>query len=438
MKPSARIEAIIEVLSSEHRSRVPLDRVVGDYVRPRRYIGSKDRKAIVERIYDMTRAHARIGWWLANKTKAEDTARTRVLVWLVMAEQCDEKYILSLYDGSSHSPAPLSEDESAALEALLKNQNHGLVHPDMPDMVRLECPPEYEQRLRDVYGDQFDAEMSAMIDGAHLDMFVNTMAVTRENVIASMEKHGHEVVETPYSPYGLRALEKLHLSKTKPFIKGWIAIQDEGSQLIPVICDARPGMQVLDYCAGAGGKSLGLAINMQGKGRLVAMDTDSRRLAKAKPRFRRAGLGDNIEMRSLEDEKNRKWLRRQKESFDVVLADVPCTGSGTWRRNPDSRWTVYGPPLEELIVTQREILSRIEKVVKPGGRLVYATCSILPDENEQQVAWFLKEYPDFTLKPVKEAWPEDLECKIEGDVMRLSPLRYNTDGFFAAVFERKE
>jgi 16S rRNA (cytosine967-C5)-methyltransferase len=182
--------------------------------------------------------------------------------------------------------------------------------------------------------------------------------------------------------------------------KGWVEIQDEGSQLIAYVCGVKPGMQVLDYCAGGGGKTLALAAAMQRKGRIVAMDTDARRLEKGKLRFKKAGISDIIEVRPLSDDRHRKWLKRQKGTFDIVLLDVPCSGSGTWRRNPDARWRSYGPSVEELLPVQAEILDKTVAVVKEGGRLVYATCSLLPEENEKQVEAFLVRHPEFEVEPL--------------------------------------
>jgi 16S rRNA (cytosine967-C5)-methyltransferase len=178
---------------------------------------------------------------------------------------------------------------------------------------------------------------------------------------------------------------------------------------------------------------MALAAAMKNKGRIVAMDIEANRLEKARPRFRRAGVHDIIETRALGDEKNRKWLRRQKETFDAVLVDVPCSGTGTWRRNPDTRWRAYGPALDALLLTQAEILEKVAKAVKPGGRLVYATCSLLPAENEEQVGKFLAAHPEFEALPVDEK----LRGAAGGPYMHLSPLRHNTDGFFAAVLIRK-
>ncbi len=177
---------------------------------------------------------------------------------------------------------------------------------------------------------------------------------------------------------------------------------------------------------------------MGNKGRIVAMDTEESRLQKGKLRFRKAGVADIIEVRPLSDDRHRKWLRRQKGTFDSVLVDVPCTGTGTWRRNPDMRWRVYGPSLEELVEIQSGILEKVAHTVKPGGRLVYATCSLLPEENEKQIAAFLEKNPEFKVMPLSKAWEgAGAPVPCEGDFMRLTPLRHNTDGFFAAVMERR-
>ncbi len=218
-----------------------------------------------------------------------------------------------------------------------------------------------------------------------------------------------------------------------------IEIQDEGSQLLGLICNAKPGMQVLDYCAGGGGKTLALAAAMGGKGRIVAINIEERRLANAKPRLTKADV-HNVELRPLSDDKHRKWLRRQKDKFDIVLVDAPCSSSGTWRRNPDLRWHHYGPKHEEIENIQRDILSRVWQNVKIGGRLVYATCSLFGKENENQVEQFLAENQNFKIVPAPQAWSEmDVaqECPVTGDYLRLSPLRQQTDGFFAAILERQ-
>lgn len=422
MKPSARIQACIDILEIIGKSKIPMDSTIGDYMRSRRYIGSKDRADIVEQLYTIMRHYARIYWWL-ERTQTADSPRHFVLAYLVLGRGLSESRLKELFDGDKFAPPELTEQEWAFFE---KIKGQMIEHPDIPEAVRVECPPVYEQSLREYFGADFATELRAMIPPAALDVRVNTFLAPRDKVRESLHEDRVEMSDTPYSPWGLRAKGKAFLSKTKAFHKGWIDIQDEGSQLIAWVCGVKPGMQVLDYCAGAGGKTLALASAMERKGRIVAMDTDERRLEKGKLRFRKAKVSDIIEVRPLSDERHRKWLRRQKESFDVVLLDVPCTGTGTWRRNPDMRWSQYGPGLEELVKVQAEILDKVAGCVKKGGRLVYATCSLLPEENERQVEMFLQKRPEFSVKP-----PENEN--LGASYMRLTPLRHQTDGFFAAV-----
>ncbi len=429
MKPQARIQATIDILERiKANTRIPMDGVVGDYMRQRRYIGSKDRSNVAERVYEIARAHARLGWWL-EQSKIDDTPRNRTIAYIALCEKADQKRICGLFDGSKYAPEPLND----GAEKLTKNLiGKDLEHKDMPLAVRVECPPLYEEKLKTYFGKDFEEEMRAIIPGATLDMRVNTFLCDPEKAKNYLEADGVVTDTTPFSPIGLRARDKTYISRTKAWGKGWIEIQDEGSQLIAHICNAQPGMQVLDFCAGAGGKTLALAAAMKRKGRIVAMDLDERRLKKGKDRYKKAQVADIIETRALSEDRQRKWLKRQKEKFDIVLLDVPCTGTGTWRRNPDMRWTVYGPALEELTEIQAEILERAHKAVKPGGKLVYATCSLLPDENENQIEAFLKNHPEFEIAPLDEG------LGLGTPYMRLTPHRHKTDGFFAAVLVRKE
>jgi 16S rRNA (cytosine967-C5)-methyltransferase len=228
--------------------------------------------------------------------------------------------------------------------------------------------------------------------------------------------------------------------KGDAFQNGLVEIQDEGSQLVAALVDAQPGMQIADYCAGAGGKTLAMAARMNNKGRVVAMDVYESRLDRSAQRLRRAGA-HNVERRAI-DADNRKWLKRQAGAFDRVLVDAPCTGTGTWRRNPDGRWTLQPKDLEELLPKQAMILDAAAKLVKPGGGLIYATCSVLPAENEHQIASFLERHPDFEVVPVAAIWREVLASdpppEVEnGPYLRLSPLKHGTDGFFGAALVRK-
>jgi 16S rRNA (cytosine967-C5)-methyltransferase len=226
----------------------------------------------------------------------------------------------------------------------------------------------------------------------------------------------------------------------RAFQEGLIEIQDEGSQLVAALVDAQPGMQVADYCAGAGGKTLAIAAGMNNKGRVVAMDVYEGRLDRSAQRLRRAGA-HNVERRAL-DAENAKWLKRHKGTFDRVLVDAPCTGTGTWRRNPDGRWTLTPKDLEELVPKQAAILEAASKLVKPGGGLIYATCSVLPAENEHQIAGFLERHPEFAVVPVTDLWRDAIGTEPPAQLgqspyLRLSPLQHGTDGFFGAALVRK-
>lgn len=425
MKPQARIQALIELQEKiAENDRIPMDGVVGDYMRPRRYIGSKDRSFIAENTYEIMRHKARLDWWLERQGLAQDDQRARVLVYLVLCLAHEPKRLRDLCDGSKHSPEPLSDAELALVEVLQGKDIHA---PEMPLEICVECPPLYEDKLKAYFGDAFEDEMRAMMGGATLDMRVNTHLCDAKKARDYLDAGGVKTEELPYAANGLRAIGKAYLAKTKAFAKGWVEIQDEGSQLIAQMAGVEPGQQVLDYCAGAGGKTLALAAQMQGKGRIVAMDIDERRLNKGRERYKKARVSDMIEVRCLSDEKQRKWIKRQKEKFDVVLCDVPCTGTGTWRRNPDMRWRVFGPSLEELVEIQQDILSRVAGIVKPGGKLVYATCSLLPDENEAQVDAFLAQHPEFSVQVIDDA------LGLGSPYMRLTPHRHKTDGFFTAV-----
>jgi len=434
MTPAARYQASIELWDKITNARVPMDGVCGDYFRIRRFIGSKDRAEIAARAYDMMRAYARIGWW-CNHIGLDDSPRSRVLLTAILIDGKTIDDLPDLFNGNKYHPDELSESESIALK---KIESVELNHNDMPLDIKTECPTWAFDRLKEIYGDEFESEMHAMLQPANLDIRVNTIKIDRGNAGVSLAKDNIETAPCPYSPVGLRLKSKAYLAHSKAFKKGFIEIQDEGSQLLALICNAKPGMQVLDYCAGGGGKTLALAADMKGKGRIVAMDIEDKRLQKSKPRLTKADV-HNVELRPILDETNRKWFRRQKDKFDVVLVDAPCSSSGTWRRNPDLRWHHYGPTHEAIQEMQVDILDKVKHAVKIGGRLVYATCSIFREENENQVKAFLAENENFKIIPVQQAWDDAnllSACPIDGDFLRLSPAKHQTDGFFAAILQR--
>ena len=291
--------------------------------------------------------------------------------------------------------------------------------------------------MRAAMGDRFAVEMRTLLDAAPLDLRINPVKANRESAIKALARARITAEPTQWSPLGLRVQGRPPLGAVDAFKDGLVEIQDEGSQLVAIAVAPKPGQQVVDFCAGAGGKTLAIAALMKNKGRVVACDVLAGRLKRAAERFRRAGL-HNIEAHPLSSERD-PWVKRHKRKFDRVLVDAPCSGTGTWRRNPDSRWRQLGPGLEELVPLQANILDSAARLVKPGGRLIYATCSLLPEENEKQIAAFLESHPDFTVLPVAEVWAEEGAGTppSEGPYLRLTPARHDTDGFFAAVMVRK-
>jgi len=434
MRESARIASAIDLLARINAAKIPMDNTIRDFMAARRFIGSKDRTAIVERVYRIMRSHARLGWWI-EQGGMMDTSRARVIADLMFHDRATEEELQTFFSGGKHEADPLDEAELSFAEFL---HEKNIDDPAMPVSVRSECPDWAADKLQGLFGDSFEEHMRAMIHPAPLDLRINTVKGTVEEAMESLKADHIRTQKTPYSPIALRAEGKPFMSDSKAFRSGLVEIQDEGSQLIGLITGAKPGMRVLDFCAGGGGKTLVLAAMMNNKGNIVATDNDSRRLEKGKPRYRKAGV-HNVETRSLAEESNRKWLRRQKGTMDVVLVDAPCSSSGTWRRNPDLRWRWYGPNLEEIMAMQSEILEKVADKVKPGGRLVYATCSLFPEENEKQVESFLERHKDYTVLPLSQAWEGDAHrIPCADPYLRLFPKDHATDGFFAAVLVKSQ
>lgn len=290
-----------------------------------------------------------------------------------------------------------------------------------PPWVEGEIPEWLYPLLKRRFGDNIKAELQAFLEKAPLDLRVNTLKTTRQEALENVIKAGLHVAPTPYSPLGLRCNERENVTQLKIFQEGLIEVQDEGSQLIVNLMELQPGQSVLDLCAGAGGKTLAMAARLENKGRIIATDTAGWRLKRTKERLKRAGAF-NVELKEITGAQD-KWFKRQKDRFDHVLVDAPCSGTGTWRRNPDQKWRITFSDIQELSSLQQSLLKAAASLVKPGGYLVYATCSLLCEENEDVVNAFLSEHPDFALKP----------CGLEGvDFLSLSPLQNGTDGFFAA------
>lgn len=424
MTPAARLQATLELLSDVETAARPADAVSSAFFRARRRMEEADRGAILELVYALMRHRARLGWWLARVgPQAGGAARLRLLVWLAVTEKMGPDQAGRLMGG-------LSGAEVAMLGRL---KGCTMEHPDMPEAVRLECPDWAMGPLRQRFGAGLAAEMAATLVPPPLDLRVNPVKSNREAMLAEMRAAGLTPAPMRLAPHGIRLGERLSLDRVPGLKTGEVEIQDEGSQVVAALVDARPGDRVVDFCAGAGGKTLALAAQMMNRGHLVACDVNEARLKRCAERMRRAGL-HNAEMRVLSSETDR-WIKRHKGGFGRVLVDAPCSGTGTWRRNPDARWRAPDLGLEGLVALQGRILASAARLVKSGGRLVYATCSVLGEENEAQVAAFLTANPEFRLVPVTEVAP-GLAGAGDGEHLSLTPARHQTDGFFAAVLQR--
>jgi 16S rRNA (cytosine967-C5)-methyltransferase len=432
LTPGAQVAAAIEILTAIHVENRPADDVAAEYFRRRRYIGSKDRAQIAGHVYAVLRHRAALDWWMAKYGIGAEP-RARVLASLVLVEGWRPDAILSCCDGDRFRPARLGHIEERFIRDLATRT---LRHPEMHRAVANDLPDWLEPYLDRVFGRGLEHEMAALSGPAPTDLRVNLLRADREEARRALAVEGVAAKPTPLSPVGLRLRERVPLGKLAAFEHGLIEVQDESSQLAALLADARPGMRVVDFCAGAGGKTLALAAGMGNRGKLVACEVSQRRLDRAARRLRRAGV-TNVERRALSGERD-KWVKHHKAGFDRVFADVPCLGTGTWRRNPDAKWRMRPEDLAELVERQQLILRSAARLVRPGGRLIYATCSLLRDEDEAQAEAFLAAETDFSLLPMARVWEETIGGASPGgeDYLRLTPARHGTDGFFVAIFER--
>jgi 16S rRNA (cytosine967-C5)-methyltransferase len=305
----------------------------------------------------------------------------------------------------------------------------------MPAALRANLPQWLFDKLVARDGEAATLQLAeALNQPAPLDLRVNAIKATREDVMASLAMAPILCEPTPYAPLGIRIVKKPALQNLPLFKEGAIEVQDEGSQILSQIVGAKRGEMVVDFCAGAGGKTLALGAAMRNTGRLYAFDVSEKRIGKLKPRLARSGLS-NVHPVQIAHENDAK-VKRLAGKIDRVLVDAPCSGLGTLRRNPDVKWRQTPQSLVELNAKQRAILAGAARLVKPGGRLVYATCSILEEENEAIVSQFLTLHPDFALVPMKDVLAEQKIALEMNDYLKLAPHTHRTDGFFAAVLER--
>ena len=432
MTPAARLSAAIEVIHTVDIQRIPAAQALKEWGTAHRYAGSGDRAAISGLVWDVLRRRSSSAWLMDA-----DTPRARVLGMLRLERGMATEAIAALCDGSRFAPEPLSDAERAALTSRSLEGAPAHIAGDYPEW--LDIP------LAAVFGGNRVAEATAMASRAPLDLRVNTLKAKREKVLSSLSHLGAR--PTPWSPIGLRIelgadARNPGIHAEEDFIKGAIEVQDEGSQLAALLSAAKPGEQVIDLCAGAGGKTLALAAMMQGKGRLIATDHDKRQLAPIHERLSRAGV-HNADVRTPKGADDP--LADISASADLVLIDAPCTGTGTWRRNPDAKWRMRPGALEVRLKDQIAVLDRAAALVKPGGRIAYITCSVLPPENGEQVRALMKRHPEFAVVPPEETvgvlWDkaEDFaQAALRSDEgWLMTPRRTETDGFFVSVLRRK-
>ena len=419
MHPNALLELATELIHRVLQLQHPADGVVSDFFRQHRTLGMRERHTLAETTYKVLRERA-LYQHLAQSGKGEMERRLAVLAW-----QGNEAFLR----------AALSETEQQWLAQVGTVDRAAL-----PDKLRHNLPEWLAQRLQAAHGDQFWPLVKAMNVGAPLDLRVNTFKAKRDDVQAAFKAEGIEALPTPYSPLGLRINAKPALHKLDVFLRGDVEVQDEGSQLLALMTGAKRSEMVADFCAGAGGKTLALGTEMRNTGRLYAFDTSGHRLASLKPRLARSGLS-NVYPVQIAHERDER-IKRLAGKLDRVLVDAPCSGLGTLRRNPDLKWRQTPQSVDELRVKQALILASAARLVKPGGRLVYATCSLLDAENEEIAqAFTAQREPDFKVVPALDALTKahvaDAQTLVRGDFLRLWPHRHGTDGFFAAVWERR-
>jgi 16S rRNA (cytosine967-C5)-methyltransferase len=432
MTPGARLSAAIEVLAEIEAQRRPAADALKAWGLARRFAGSGDRAAIAGIVYDALRRKASAAFLMGG-----DQPRALVLGMLRLERKLDADAIARLSDGAGHSPAPLEAQERSALESATLAGAPPWIAGDYPEWL--------DSHLAGVFGEERAEEGAALASRAPLDLRVNALKADRERGLAALAHLGAKPAR--WSPLGLRIV--LEADAKNPaihaepaFIKGLVEVQDEGSQLAALLVDARPGQHVVDLCAGAGGKTLALAAIMQNQGQIYATDSDKRRLAPIHARVARAGAR-NIQI--LTPKGVGDVLADLAGRADRVLIDAPCTGIGAWRRNPDAKWRMRPGALEIRVQEQAALIDRAAGLLKPGGRIVYVTCSLLAEENGDQVRGFLARHPDFIVMPGADvtrplgerALVFQRAALMTAEGLLMTPRRTETDGFFVSVLMRR-
>ena len=423
MQYPAQVQACIDLLTVQLQNQSVADRLLYGYFRGRRYIGSKDRAKITELFYAFMRQRLRIEYY-AQQLHIEACPEHCVAIGLWL----EGVQLREVFTGDKYQPSKLSHD---VLERL---NGADLSSIELPAHVEYNVPSwlvAYFSQNED--SADLSVELGALNQEAPVDIRVNTLCATREEVLDELRSLDIPAEATALSDLGIRFKQRAPVSNLALFKRGGFEVQDEGSQLLAAVCGVSVGDKVIDFCAGAGGKTLALAAAMNNKGTIIACDVSEPRLKELSKRAKRAGAF-NIRTLLLNHEHDKR-LKRHIKTADVVLIDAPCSGSGAWRRNPDARFNITEDWLTDLTKLQSLILDSASRLVKPGGRLVYATCSMFNVENENQVTSFLNKnnelYDLLKVDSILENVPS------ESQFLKLSPAKSNTDGFFAAVLSRR-
>jgi 16S rRNA (cytosine967-C5)-methyltransferase len=429
MTPAARLSAVIDILDDLDRRIRPANDTLKDWALSHRFAGSGDRAAIGAMLHDALRRRASARWAMG-----EETARATALGMLKVARGLDAAAIAALCDGSRFAPEPLSEAERAALETDRLREAPAHVQGDIPAWL--------SASFERAFGDDAAGEGAALARRAPLDLRVNTLKTIRLKALPALADY--EAAAAPHGPDAIRIPPRAD-GRIKPvqadplFLKGMVEIQDEGSQLVARLAAPQPGAQVLDLCAGGGGKSLAMAALMNNRGQIFATDADARRLAPIHDRIARAGAR-NIQVRTPRG--GAMPLDDLNGAMDLVLVDAPCTGVGTWRRNPDAKWRMREGSLQQRSKEQVEVMDNAQRFVRTEGILAYVTCSLLPEENDDQVAAFLARSKGFEAVELPASSPFAALPSLRGAVrttrfgLMLTPARTGCDGFYIAALRR--
>ena len=415
-----RLDLVIQALRTALKMEHPADAVLRYFFQAER-IGSNERSLVAETLFGVLRHRLFLEHGCTLEDKGQATARRMALAYWVKFGGYNLREL-----------EPLLKAKEAEWLGKVKSIDVN----DLPLSIQAEFPDWIVEKLRPQHSDAEILELGrSMQQPAPLDLRVNTLLAGRNEVLQALQAEGMDAQATPYSPMGIRLKYKPALNKHALFLTGKFEVQDEGSQLLGLLLAPKRNDMVVDFCAGAGGKTLMLGAMMNSQGRLYAWDVSEKRLTNLKPRLKRSGLS-NVQPQLIAHENDTK-VKRLAGKIDRVLVDAPCSGLGTLRRNPDLKFRQSTQSVAELNVKQAAILDSAARLLKQGGRMVYATCSLLHEENQGIVQTFLAAHPDFTLLPAGEVLRQQhIELEM-GDYLQLTPQLHNTDGFFAAVLERK-